>query len=99
MHPWRLKGLVVHARSAAEATALGRSGRNGFKIVFAQHDNDDPPFLKDLELFSLGIRRMNGARQAASVLEAGAPAKMVVRLREELLALCQGYAANSVRSN
>jgi len=55
--------------------------------------------LKDLELFSLGTRRMNGARQAASVLEAGAPAKMVVRLREELLALCQGYAANSVRSN
>jgi hypothetical protein len=29
----------------------------------------------------------------------GAPAKMVVRLREELLVLCQGYAAKSVRSS
>jgi hypothetical protein len=34
-----------------------------------------------------------------AVLEAGAPAKMVVRLREELLVLCQEYAAKSVRSN
>ncbi len=38
---------------------------------------------------------MAGATRA--VLEAGAPAKMVVRLREELLVLCQGYAARSVR--
>jgi AcrR family transcriptional regulator len=38
---------------------------------------------------------MAGATRA--VLEAGAPAKMVVRLREELLVLCQGYAAKSVR--
>jgi hypothetical protein len=34
-----------------------------------------------------------------SVLEAGASEKMVVRLREELLVLCQAYAAKSVRSN
>jgi AcrR family transcriptional regulator len=34
-----------------------------------------------------------------AVLEAGAPAKMVVRLREELLVLCQEYAAKSVRSS
>jgi hypothetical protein len=33
------------------------------------------------------------------VLEAGAPGKMVVRLREELLVLCQEYAAKSVQSN
>jgi hypothetical protein len=33
-----------------------------------------------------------------AVLEAGAPAKMVVRLREELLGVCQGYA-KSVRSS
>jgi hypothetical protein len=32
-------------------------------------------------------------------LEAGAPAKRVGRLREELLVLCQGYAAKSVRSS
>jgi hypothetical protein len=37
---------------------------------------------------------MAGATRA--VLEAGAPVKMVVRLREELLVLCQGYAASSV---
>lgn len=40
---------------------------------------------------------MAGATRA--VLEAGAPAKMVARLREELLLLCQGYAARSVRSS
>jgi hypothetical protein len=40
---------------------------------------------------------MAGATRA--VLEAGASAKMVVRLREELPALCQGYAAKSLRSN
>ena len=40
---------------------------------------------------------MAGATRA--VLEAGASAKMVVRLREELLVLCQGYAAKSLRSN
>jgi hypothetical protein len=34
-----------------------------------------------------------------SVLEAGASEKMVVRLREELLVLCQAYAAKSVRLN
>ena len=34
-----------------------------------------------------------------SVLEAGASEMMVVRLRQELLVLCQAYAAKSVRSN
>jgi hypothetical protein len=33
-----------------------------------------------------------------AVLEAGAAAKMVAQLREELLVLCQAYAAKSVRS-
>jgi hypothetical protein len=40
---------------------------------------------------------MAGATRA--VLEAGAPAKMVVRLWEELVVLCQEYAAKAVRSN
>jgi hypothetical protein len=40
---------------------------------------------------------MTGATRA--VLEAGAPTTMVVRLLEELLVVCQEYAAKSVRSN
>jgi AcrR family transcriptional regulator len=39
------------------------------------------------------------AEPTRSVLEAGASEKMVVRLREEWLVLCQAYAAKSVRSN
>ncbi len=33
-----------------------------------------------------------------AVFEAGAPKRLVVRLREELLMSCQGYAAKSLRS-
>jgi hypothetical protein len=52
--------------------------------------------LGDMEFVALMFHSaMAGARRA--VLEAGAPPKMVVRLREELLVLCQGYAASSVR--
>jgi len=54
--------------------------------------------LDDMEFVALMFySAMAGATRA--VLEAGAPAKMVVRLREELLVLCQGYAAKSVRSS
>jgi len=53
--------------------------------------------LDDMEFVALMVySAMAGATRA--VLEAGAPAKMVVRLREELLVLCQGYAAKSARS-
>jgi hypothetical protein len=52
--------------------------------------------LGDMEFVALMFySAMAGATRA--VLEAGAPPKMVVRLREELLVLCQGYAASSVR--
>ena len=48
----------------------------------------------DMEFVALMFySAMAGATRA--VLEAGAPARMVVRLREELLVLCQGYAATS----
>jgi Tetracyclin repressor-like, C-terminal domain len=51
----------------------------------------------DMEFVALMFySAMAGATRA--VLEAGAPAKMVVRLREELLVLCQGYAAKSVHA-
>jgi AcrR family transcriptional regulator len=54
--------------------------------------------LGDMEFVALMFySAMAGATRA--VLQAGAPAKMVVRLREELLVLCQGYMANSVRSS
>jgi len=52
--------------------------------------------VEDMEFVALMFySAMAGATRA--VLEAGAPAKMVARLREELLVLCQGYAAKSVR--
>jgi AcrR family transcriptional regulator len=52
--------------------------------------------VEDMEFVALMFySAMAGATRA--VLEAGAPAKMVLRLREELLVLCQGYAAKSVR--
>ena len=52
--------------------------------------------MEDMEFVALMFySAMAGATRA--VLEAGAPAKMVARLREELLVLCQGYAAKSVR--
>jgi AcrR family transcriptional regulator len=54
--------------------------------------------LGDMEFVALMLySAMAGATRA--VLEAGAPAKMVVRLREELLVICQAYAAKSVRSS
>jgi len=53
--------------------------------------------VEDMEFVALMFySAMSGATRA--VLEAGAPAKMVVRLREELLVLCQGYAAKSVHA-
>jgi len=56
------------------------------------------PTSGDMEFVALMLHSaMAGATRA--VLEAGAPAKMVVRLREELLVICQGYAAKSVRSS
>jgi AcrR family transcriptional regulator len=51
----------------------------------------------DMEFVALMFySAMAGATRA--VLEAGASAKMVSRLREELLLLCQGYAALAVRA-
>ncbi len=52
----------------------------------------------DMEFVALMLySAMAGAIRA--VLEAGAAPKMVAQLREELLVLCQEYAAKSVRSN
>jgi hypothetical protein len=53
--------------------------------------------VEDMEFVALMFySAMAGATRA--VLEAGASAKMVVRLREELLVLWQGYAAKSVHA-
>ena len=45
----------------------------------------------------LGNSAIAGATRA--VLESGARAKMVVRLHEELLMLCQGYEVGSAKLN
>jgi hypothetical protein len=56
------------------------------------------PTLGDMEFVALMLySAMAGATRA--VLEAGAPPKMVIRLHNELLVLCQGYAAKSVGSS
>jgi len=51
----------------------------------------------DMAFVALMYSAMAGAIRA--VLETGAPPKMLVRLREELLKLCQEYAAKSVQSD
>jgi hypothetical protein len=53
--------------------------------------------LDDIEFVGLMFHSaLAGATRA--VLEAGALKRLVVRLREELLMPCQGYAAKSLRS-
>jgi hypothetical protein len=53
--------------------------------------------VEDLEFVALMFySAMAGSTRA--VLEAGAPAKMVVRLREELLVLCRGHTAKSMQT-
>ena len=54
--------------------------------------------LRALRLDDIAFCKLARLNHPKKVWEAGAPAKLVVRLREELLVLCHGYTAKSVRS-
>jgi len=80
---------------AAIVRRISKSGNRALTAALAEAAGAQPG---DMEFVALMIySAMAGATRA--VLEAGAPARMVARLREELLVLCQAYAAKSVRSS
>jgi hypothetical protein len=80
---------------AAIVRRISKRGHRALTAALAEAAGAQPG---DMEFIALLIySAMAGATRA--VLEAGAPAKMVARLREELLVLCQAYAGKSVRSS
>ena len=90
--------LFAAASEPEGATVVRSLSKRVHRILTAALAEGAGATLDDMEFVALMFySAMAGATRA--VLEAGAPAKMVVRLREELLELCQGYAAKSVRSS
>ena len=90
--------LYAAASEPVGAAAVRRVSKRGHRALTAALAEAAGATVGDMEFVALKLySAMAGATRA--VLEAGAPAKMVARLREELLVLCQGYAAKSVRSN
>ena len=90
--------LYAAASQPEGATVVRRLSKRLHRALTAALAEAADASLDDMEFVALMFySAMAGATRA--VLEAGAPAKMVVRLREELLVLCQGYAAKSVRSS
>jgi AcrR family transcriptional regulator len=89
--------LYVAASEPQGAAIVRRLSKRVHRALTAALAEAAGATVEDMEFVALMFySAMAGATRA--VLEAGAPAKMVVRLREELLVLCQGYAAKSVRS-
>jgi hypothetical protein len=90
--------LYAAASEPEGASVVRRESRRGQRALTAALAEAAGAPVGDLDFVALMLHSaMAGAIRA--VLEAGAPAKMVVRLRQELLVLCQKYAAKSVRSN
>ena len=88
--------LYAAASEPEGAAVVRRLSKRVHRALTAALAESAGATLGDMEFVALMFySAMAGATRA--VLEAGAPAKMVVRLREELLVLCQGYAAKSVR--
>lgn len=90
---------ALYAASQPEgATVVRRLSKRLHRALTAALAEAAGATLDDMEFVALMFySAMAGATRA--VLEAGAPAKMVVRLREQLLVLCQEYAAKSVPSS
>jgi AcrR family transcriptional regulator len=89
--------LYAPASEPEGTTVVRRLSKRVHRALTAALAESAGATLDDMEFVALMFySAMAGATRA--VLEAGAPAKMVVRLREELLVLCQGYAAKSVGS-
>ena len=90
--------LYAAASEPGGAAVVRRVSKRGHRALTAALAEAAGATVGEMEFIALMLySAMAGATRA--VLEAGAPAKMVARLREELLVLCQGYAAKSVRSN
>jgi AcrR family transcriptional regulator len=90
--------LYAAASEPEGAAVVRRVSKRGQRALTAALAEAAGATVGDVEFVALMLySAMAGATRA--VLEAGAPAKMVVRLREELLVLCRGYAARSLRSN
>jgi Tetracyclin repressor-like, C-terminal domain len=90
--------LYAAASEPEGAAVVRRLSKRVHRALTAALAESAGATLGDMEFVALMFySAMTGATRA--VLEAGAPAKMVVRLREELLVLCQAYAAKSTRSS
>ena len=77
------------------AAVVRRVSKRAYRALTAALAEATGATAGDMEFIALMLySAMAGPTRA--VLDAGAPAKMVVRLREELLVLCQGYAATSL---
>jgi AcrR family transcriptional regulator len=89
-----LYAAAAEQGGAAVVRRVSRRGSQAFTAALAEAAGVGTT---EIEFVALMLySSMAGATRA--VLEAGAPPKMVARLREELLVLCQAYAAKSVRS-
>jgi tetracycline repressor-like protein len=90
--------LYAAAAEPEGAAVVRRLSKRVHRALTAALADAAGPTLGDMEFVALMLySAMAGATRA--VLEAGAPPKMVIRLHEELLVLCQGYAAKSVGSS
>jgi AcrR family transcriptional regulator len=90
--------LYAAASEPEGAAVVARVSKRAQRALTAALAEAAGATVGDMEFVALMLySAMAGATRA--VLEAGAPANMVVRLRAELLVLCQAYAARSVRSN
>lgn len=90
-----LYAAAAEQGGAAVVQHLSKRGKQAFTAALAEASG---LAVSEIEFVSLMMySAMAGTIRA--VLEAGAPPKMVVRLREELQVLCQAYAAKAVRSS
>lgn len=88
--------LYAAAAEQGVAGVVQRVSRRGQQALTAALAEASGVGTSDIEFVALMMySAMAGTTRA--VLEAGAPPKMVARLREELQVLCQAYAAKAVR--
>jgi len=89
---------AIYAAAAEQGSAeivkhVSRRAKQVFTAALAEASGLPPVEIEFVALMLYSA--MAGAIRA--VLEAGAPPKMVARLREELQSLCQSYAAKAIR--
>jgi hypothetical protein len=93
-----IDGAISGRRRTGRCAVVRRLSKRVHRALTTALADAAGPTLGDMEFVALVLySAMAGATRAG--LEAGAPPKMVVRLHEELLVLCQEYAAKSVGSS